>query len=52
MKMMIAPVVFCTIVTGITSLTDSAKIGKTLGKSLGLFYVLTILPLLIGLPQC
>jgi aerobic C4-dicarboxylate transport protein len=48
-KMMIAPIVFCTIVTGITSLTDSRKIGRTLGKSLGLFYVLTILSLLIGL---
>ena len=30
-KMMIAPIVFCTIVTGITSLTDSKKIGRTLG---------------------
>jgi Na+/H+-dicarboxylate symporter len=48
-KMMIAPIVFCTIVTGITSLTDTKKIGKTLGKSLGLFYVLTLLALLIGL---
>jgi aerobic C4-dicarboxylate transport protein len=48
-KMMIAPIVFCTIVTGITSLTDSRKIGRTLGKSLGLFYVLTILSLFIGL---
>src|SRR6187551_1943836 len=48
-KMMIAPIVFCTIVTGITSLTDNKKIGKTLGKSLGLFYVLTILSLLVGL---
>src|SRR6476661_4245865 len=48
-KMMIAPIVFCTIVTGITSLADTKKIGKTLGKSLGLFYVLTVLSLLIGL---
>src|SRR3954454_24694517 len=48
-KMMIAPIVYCTIVSGITSLTDSRKIGRTLGKSLGLFYVLTILSLLIGL---
>src|SRR3954470_16280860 len=48
-KMMIAPIVFCTIVTGITSVTDSRKIGKTLGKSLALFYVLTILALVIGL---
>jgi aerobic C4-dicarboxylate transport protein len=48
-KMMIAPIVFCTIVTGITSVTDSRKIGRTLGKSLGLFYVLTFLALTIGL---
>jgi len=48
-KMMIAPIVFCTIVSGITSLTDTRKIGTMLGKALGLFYGLTILSLLIGL---
>ena len=48
-KMMIAPVVFCTIVTGITSLSDTKEIGKTLLKSMGLFYVLTIIALLTGL---
>ncbi|MDK2659579.1 C4-dicarboxylate transporter DctA [Cupriavidus sp. LEh21] len=48
-KMMIAPVVFCTIVTGITSLSDTREIGKTLLKSMGLFYVLTIIALLTGL---
>src|SRR6478609_4380142 len=48
-KMMIAPIVFCTIVTGITSLNDSKQIGKTLLKSMGLFYALTILALLTGL---
>ena len=48
-KMMIAPVVFCTIVLGITSLNDGKEIGKTLLKSMGLFYVLTILALLTGL---
>jgi aerobic C4-dicarboxylate transport protein len=48
-KMMIAPIVFCTIVTGITSLTNTRKIGTTLGKALGLFYGLTILSLFIGL---
>jgi Na+/H+-dicarboxylate symporter len=48
-KMMIAPIVFCTIVSGITSLTNTRKIGTTLGKALGLFYGLTILSLLIGL---
>ena len=48
-KMMIAPIVFCTIVSGITSLNDSREIGKTLLKSMGLFYVLTVLALLTGL---
>jgi Na+/H+-dicarboxylate symporter len=48
-KMMIAPIVFCTIVSGITSLDDSKEVGKTLLKSMGLFYALTILALLTGL---
>lgn len=48
-NMMIAPIVFCTIVSGITSLGESKEIGKTLLKSMGLFYVLTILALLTGL---
>lgn len=48
-KMMIAPIVFCTIVAGITSLADMKEIGRTLLKSIGLFYVLTILALLFGL---
>jgi len=48
-KMMIAPVVFCTIVSGITSLNDTREIGKTLVKSMALFYALTILALLVGL---
>src|SRR5437870_12524929 len=48
-KMMIAPVVFCTIVLGITSLNDGKEIGKTLVKSMALFYVLTILALITGI---
>src|SRR5205085_4522145 len=48
-KMMIAPIVFCTIVSGITSLNDTREIGKTLLKSMGLFYALTILALITGL---
>src|SRR6478735_10255662 len=48
-KMMIAPVVFCTIVLGITSLNDGKEIGKTLLKAMGLFYALTILALVTGL---
>jgi Na+/H+-dicarboxylate symporter len=48
-KMMIAPVVFCTIVSGITSLDDNREIGRTLIKSMALFYALTALALLAGL---
>ncbi len=48
-KFMIAPIVFCTIVSGITSLTDTKKVGPTLLRSLGLFYVLTLVALAIGL---
>ena len=48
-KFMIAPIVFCTIVSGITSLTDTKKIGPTLLRSLGLYYALTALALAIGL---
>ncbi|MDQ4491957.1 C4-dicarboxylate transporter DctA [Sinomonas sp. ASV486] len=48
-KFMIAPIVFCTIVSGITSLTDTKKVGPTLARSLGLFYALTALALAIGL---
>ncbi|MDP9904506.1 MULTISPECIES: C4-dicarboxylate transporter DctA [Arthrobacter] len=48
-KFMIAPIVFCTIVSGITSLTDTKKVGPTLLRSLGLFYALTAVALAIGL---
>ncbi|GAA1907899.1 C4-dicarboxylate transporter DctA [Lapillicoccus jejuensis] len=46
---MIAPIVFCTIVSGITSMKDTTKVGPTLLRSLGLFYVLTALALALGL---
>lgn len=48
-KMMIAPIVFCTIVGGINSISDSREIGRTLVKSMALFYLLTVLALLAGL---
>ena len=48
-KMMIAPVVFCTIVSGITSMRDNREIAKTLVKAMGLFYALTIVALATGL---
>ncbi|WP_084292732.1 C4-dicarboxylate transporter DctA [Bradyrhizobium sp. WSM3983] len=48
-KMMIAPIVFCTIVSGINSISDSREIARTLVKSMALFYLLTVLALLAGL---
>lgn len=48
-KMMIAPVVFCTIVTGIAGMTDKSTLGRLMGKTLLLFLVLTMISLFIGL---
>jgi len=48
-KMMIAPIVFCTIVLGITSMSEKVGIGKILLKAMGLFYALTIIALVVGL---
>lgn len=48
-RMMIAPIVFCTIVTGITSLASGARIGRTILKALALFYFLTAVALVLGL---
>ena len=48
-KMMIVPVVFCTIVTGIAGVHADRSIGKSIVKAMGLFYALTIVALLTGL---
>ena len=48
-KMMIAPVVFCTIVTGIAGMTDKRSLGRLMSKTLLLFLGLTVVSLLIGL---
>jgi len=48
-KMMIAPVVFCTIVTGIAGMTDTRSLGRLMSKTLLLFLVLTVISLVIGL---
>ncbi|WP_288492432.1 C4-dicarboxylate transporter DctA [uncultured Pseudomonas sp.] len=48
-KMMIAPVVFCTIVTGIAGMTDKSTLGRLMGKTLLLFLVLTVISLFIGI---
>jgi Na+/H+-dicarboxylate symporter len=48
MRMMVAPVVFCTIVIGLGGMKDMKAIGKTLLKALALFYVLTAIALVAG----
>ncbi|OJA45257.1 C4-dicarboxylate transporter DctA [Burkholderia ubonensis] len=48
-RMMVAPIVFCTIVTGINALGDGARIGRTIVKALALFYALTAAALVVGL---
>ena len=48
-KMMIAPVIFCTIVTGIAGMQDTKKVGRVGLKALIYFELVTTLALIIGL---
>jgi aerobic C4-dicarboxylate transport protein len=48
-KMLIAPVIFCTVVTGIAGVEDVKKVGKTGGLALVYFEVMSTVALLVGL---
>lgn len=48
-KMIIAPVIFCTVVTGIAGMEDMKKVGKTGGLALLYFEVVSTVALIIGL---
>lgn len=48
-KMIIAPLIFCTVVTGIAGMSDVKSVGKTGGIALAYFMVLTTVALIIGL---
>ncbi|RAU43810.1 MULTISPECIES: dicarboxylate/amino acid:cation symporter [unclassified Pseudomonas] len=48
-KMLIAPIIFCTVVSGIASMQDLKRIGRIGFKSLVYFEVLTTIALIIGL---
>ena len=48
-KMIIAPVIFCTVVTGIAGMEDMKKVGKTGGLALLYFEVVSTIALIIGL---
>jgi aerobic C4-dicarboxylate transport protein len=48
-KMIIAPVIFCTVVAGIAGMQDMKKIGRVGGKALLYFEVVSTIALVIGL---
>ncbi|MEU8820253.1 cation:dicarboxylate symporter family transporter [Actinoplanes sp. NPDC048796] len=48
-KMMIAPVIFCTIVLGVGSIRQAAKVGRVGGLALGYFLLMSTVALAIGL---
>lgn len=48
-KMMIAPIIFCTIVTGIANMQDTKKVGRVGIKAILYFEVATTIALVIGL---
>jgi len=48
-RMLIAPIIFCTVVHGIASMGDMAKVGRVAIKALVYFEVMTTIALVIGL---
>src|SRR5947199_7876741 len=48
-KMLIAPIIFCTVVHGIASMEDMKKVGRVGLKALVYFEVLTTVALIVGL---
>src|SRR6201982_2835321 len=48
-KMIIAPIIFCTVVVGIAGMEDMKKVGKTGGFALLYFEVVSTIALIVGL---
>jgi aerobic C4-dicarboxylate transport protein len=48
-RMLIAPIIFCTVVHGVARMTDMARVGRVALKALVYFEVLTTVALVIGL---
>lgn len=48
-KMIIAPIIFCTVVVGIAGMEDMKKVGKTGGMALLYFEIVSTLALVVGL---
>ena len=48
-KMMLAPIIFCTVVIGIAGMEDLKKVGKTGGLALVYFEIVSTIALIVGL---
>ena len=48
-KMIIAPIIFCTVVVGIAGMEDMKKVGKTGGYALLYFEIVSSIALIVGL---
>src|ERR1700733_7291811 len=48
-KMIIAPIIFCTVVVGIAGMEDMKKVGKTGGLALMYFEIVSSIALIVGL---
>src|SRR6201746_1362016 len=48
-KMIIAPIIFCTVVVGIAGMEDMKKVGKTGGLALLYFEIVSSIALVVGL---
>ena len=48
-RMLIAPIIFCTVVTGIAHMADMARVGRVAIKAIIYFEVMTTVALIIGL---
>src|SRR5882724_7342097 len=48
-RMLIAPIIFCTVVNGIAHMADMARVGRVAIKAIIYFEVITTLALVIGL---
>jgi aerobic C4-dicarboxylate transport protein len=48
-RMLIAPIIFCTVVTGIAHMADMARVGRVAIKALVYFEVMTTVALIVGL---
>ncbi len=48
-KMLIIPLVFCSLVVGVTAISDTQKMGRIAAKSIGIYLVTTALAISLGL---